>query len=227
MRLASSASVTPAPRRYLLFGRVLPLLVFGFLLAVQGELLLGGLPALGGGGTAVLGLSKRFLTVVFLTMVLVIYTLRPPAARTNRNPGAVLAAFLGSFCLYVIPLLPNGSSPRVDLLLGGDLLLVAGLLLSVYSLAVLRSSFSLVPEARRLVTKGPYRWVRHPLYVGETVSGLGIIISALSPLNLTVFALYCTAQLTRAHFEEAVLRAEFADYGEWAKRTRRFIPFVY
>jgi len=211
----------------LLFGRVLPLLVFGFLLAVQGELLLGGLPALGGGVPAQLGLLKRFLTVVFLSMVLIIYTLRPPAARTNRNPAAVLVAFVGSFCLYVIPLLPNGSPARVDLLLAGDVLLVAGLLLSVYSLASLRSSFSLVPEARRLVTRGPYRWVRHPLYVGETISGLGIIISALSPLNLTVFALYCAAQITRAHLEDAVLRAEFPDYGAWEKHTRRFIPWIY
>jgi protein-S-isoprenylcysteine O-methyltransferase Ste14 len=58
--------------------------------------------------------------------------------------------------------------PRHDLSIGLNLLsaglIVVGHLLAVYALAWLGRSFSIMAEARRLVTDGPYAVVRHPLY---------------------------------------------------------------
>jgi protein-S-isoprenylcysteine O-methyltransferase Ste14 len=229
MNPANPASVTPVQRRYLLFGRVLPLIVFGILLAVQAQLLFDGLRTLPIPltGRAVLGVLNRLFTVVFLGMVLTIYILRAPAVRTNRAPGAVLIAMVGSFYLFSVRLLPGGATPTVPSLLLGDFLLITGLVLSLYSLATLRRNFSLVPETRELVTKGPYRWVRHPLYVGETMSGLGLIVPSLSILNVTIFAIYLGAQLIRANLEDTMLRADFPQYAAWEQRTKRFVPWVY
>ncbi len=213
----------------MLCGRALPLLVFGLLFGVQSELLADGLrslprplPLMAG-----LGLLNRLLTVVFLAMVLTIYALRRPATRSDHAPGAVIVTFVGTFFLFAVRFLPGGGPPGVLVLLLGDALLLGGLLFSLYSLAALRLSFSLVPEARRLVTTGPYRWVRHPLYLGETASGLGLILPALSPLTLAVFGIYLAAQLSRMHWEDQLLRVQFPDYGAWERRTWRFIPFVY
>ncbi len=206
------------------------MLVFGLLLGTQGELLLDDLRTLPSRSwtlTGGLGMGNRFLTVVFLGMVWTIYALRPPAARTNRAPWVVVVAFLGTFFLFAVRFLPGAGPPTLVALLVGDLLLAGGLVFSLYSLATLRSSFSLVPEARRLVTTGPYRWVRHPLYLGESMSGLGLILPGLSPLSAGVFAVYFAAQLTRMQLEERVLREEFPDYPAWARRTRRLIPFIY
>jgi protein-S-isoprenylcysteine O-methyltransferase Ste14 len=206
------------------------MLVFGLLLGTQGELLLDdvrSLPDRAWTLTGALGVGNRFLTVAFLSMVWIIYSLRPPAARTNRTPWVVAVAFLGTFFLFTVRFLPSAGAPTLVALLLGDLLLGGGLVFSLYSLATLRSSFSLVPEARRLVTAGPYRWVRHPLYLGETMSGFGLILPGLSPLSVGVFAVYLAAQLTRMHMEERMLQAEFPDYAAWARRTRRLVPFIY
>jgi protein-S-isoprenylcysteine O-methyltransferase Ste14 len=213
----------------LLFGRVLPLIVFGILLAVQVSLLFDALRAFTNPltGRTVLGVVNRLFTVVFLGMVLTIYILRAPAIRTNRAPGAVLIAMVGSFYLFSISLLPGGPRPTVLSLLLGDVLLMVGLVLSLYSLATLRRNFSLVPETRELVTKGPYRWVRHPLYVGETISGLGLIVPSLWILNLTIFVIYLGAQLIRANLEDTMLREGFPQYAAWEKHTKRFVPWVY
>ena len=49
-----------------------------------------------------------------------------------------------------------------------------GLLLALWSLIVLGFSFSIAPEDRGIVARGPYRFVRHPMYLGEVLSLLGL-----------------------------------------------------
>jgi protein-S-isoprenylcysteine O-methyltransferase Ste14 len=68
--------------------------------------------------------------------------------------------------------------PANELSMTGNLvstaLIIIGSGLSVYIVFWLGRSFSLMPEARRLVTAGPYGFIRHPLYVAEEISLIGI-----------------------------------------------------
>jgi protein-S-isoprenylcysteine O-methyltransferase Ste14 len=83
------------------------------------------------------------------------------------------------------------------------------------------------PKAPRLIETGPYRWVRHPLYTAsETVVWSGVL-SHLSPLNLAIGAVTLTAAIVRIADEEALLRAQVPGYTEYARRTRRIVPFVF
>jgi len=77
---------------------------------------------------------------------------------------------------------------------------------------------------RGLVTRGPYRWVRHPVYLDEITAMLGLLLPILSARNLAVFALFCALQLWRTRHEEAALAATFPEYADYRRRTPRLLP---
>lgn len=70
-----------------------------------------------------------------------------------------------------------------------------------------------------VTTSGPYRWMRHPLYVGSTLLGLGFAAAARHPVAAGLVVLYLAVSLSlAARFEEARLRAELGDaYDRYAR----------
>src|SRR6267142_154922 len=67
-------------------------------------------------------------------------------------------------------------------------------------------------KGREVTRSGPYRWTRHPLYVGSTIMALGIVIASRSAGVGGLAALYMAATLTAAvRTEEAFLRSTFGD----------------
>lgn len=84
-------------------------------------------------------------------------------------------------------------------------------------------------KSSEVTTSGPYRWTRHPLYVGSSILALGIVIAVRSPWVAVLAAVYLGATLTSAvRTEEALLRRKFGDaYDRYARReapraARRF-----
>ena len=99
-----------------------------------------------------------------------------------------------------------------------------GLILALWSLITLGFSFSIAPEDRGIVERGPYRFVRHPMYLGEILSLLGLCIAANNVLNWFALLLFVRLVLIRISAEEHVL----ANYEWYRKSVRwRFIPGVY
>ena len=101
---------------------------------------------------------------------------------------------------------------------------VVGMLSSFIVLRWLGKAFSIMAEARRLVTHGPYALVRHPLYVCEEIAVIGIFIQVVSPVALIVLIAHATFQVRRMLNEERVLQAAFPEYENYARRTPRLIP---
>ena len=220
-----------SPRLAFIFGRGLPLGIFGFLVAIQGQLLMSGIQAalqVGVDHAAALYLVNRGLTLAFFTFIVVIYVFRGRPAASNHKFLPVAAAMVGSFILLFIWLVPGSArSTDTTLLAASDLLLSWGVFIALFSLSYLRNRFSITPEARGLVTTGPYAIVRHPIYLGELMSGLGLLLPTILSAHMVVFLIFITAQLLRMHFEEAVLRRTYPEYAAYARQTARLIPFVF
>jgi protein-S-isoprenylcysteine O-methyltransferase Ste14 len=218
-------------RMAFLFGRALPLAVFGFLVAIQGEL------AVGGVQRALLGdldraqsmyLINRILTLAFFTFLLGIYAVRSRAIASDHNPLAVIAALVGSFILYGLWLVPGPDrSTDIWVLTASDMLLACGMIWAIYSLSYLRNRFSIVPEARGLVVSGPYELVRHPIYLGEITAGLGLVLPTLLSLHMVIFAVFLGAQVGRTYYEERILRRSYPEYAEYSRHTHRLLPFLF
>ena len=165
----------------------------------------------------------QLLALAYLAALAVVYLVPGRREATSRGIAPDRWIALASANL-LIPLsyLPQRDVVPDVVLLGA---LFAANLLSWWALFSLRSAFSLTPEARRLVTSGPYRIVRHPLYVAGFVVGLALLSGAWSWAALALFALYAGATLLRARAEERVLRRAFpAAYAAYAARTPAFLP---
>ena len=92
---------------------------------------------------------------------------------------------------------------------------------------MLGRSISILPQARRLVTWGPYALVRHPLYLGEIVAIIGVALQYLSTWALLLVGLQFAFQLLRIENEERVLVQVFPEYADYVARTARLVPGVY
>ncbi|NIN71050.1 MAG: hypothetical protein GTO46_03755 [Gemmatimonadetes bacterium] len=80
-------------------------------------------------------------------------------------------------------------------------------------------------EAHTLVTTGPYRWVRHPMYSAWAVLQFGYCLTTVNWCIACLFVAAMAAVVRRTPAEEAALAARFGDaYLEYTKRTGRFVP---
>jgi protein-S-isoprenylcysteine O-methyltransferase Ste14 len=78
------------------------------------------------------------------------------------------------------------------------------------------------------ITAGPYRIVRHPGYLGMTISMLGAVFMLDSLFGLVCFVLYLILIFLRTQLEDRTLQAELPGYAEFAARTRfRLFPGVW
>ena len=76
-----------------------------------------------------------------------------------------------------------------------------------------------------LVTSGPFRWIRHPLYSGALALWLGAALGTLNWLLLALWPLFVAAVVSELPKEERMLRAKFgAPYEAYEAQTGRFLP---
>lgn len=166
------------------------------------------------------------LTAAFYALIVWAYLRRGPASATSRVRLALVAAPVATFLPFSLPFLGTGGSSA--LVIGvGDVLLVLGLAWSLWSVRTLDRSLSIVPQARQLVDRGPYAWVRHPLYLGELVAMLGLALTLGGPLPLLGWMALVLLQAYRAVQEERLLGLALPGYEQYRARTARIIPAVF
>jgi protein-S-isoprenylcysteine O-methyltransferase Ste14 len=150
--------------------------------------------------------------------------LRPVARAAGLRPRVI--AMAGTFSITGMALLPRANlTPGAAMV--SFLLICAGYAFACFALRHLGRSLSIMAEARRLVTTGPYAFIRHPLYAGEALASLGLLIQYLSPLAVLLWAVHLSLQWRRMRYEEGVLGRAFPEYSGYANRVARLIPGVY
>ena len=135
-------------------------------------------------------------------------------------------AVVGTIIPFVFPLL-NGTQPGPGRQLAADSLVAAGLAWSVWAIRFLGPNFSVLPQARGVASRGPYRWLRHPLYAGEIVAALGLAVAAWSPAAAVLWVALCALQAYRAVREEQVLLLAVPGYRAYRARTAALLPGIF
>lgn len=167
-----------------------------------------------------------FGAMAFLGLQIVLFLIRRLPERTLPGVGPYLVAMAGALAPLFVTLTPR-AEPGPVWLLASTLLTVVGTTGSVAVLAALGRSFSVSPQARGLVTNGPYAVIRHPLYLTEFISSLGLMLQYTQPWAGLAVAAAALLQLVRMQFEEAVLTQAYPAYSDYARRTARLIPGVW
>lgn len=168
-----------------------------------------------------------FTSALFTMMIACLYVLRHRPKNKFVGWWPSFAAILGGFMMFGLVWFPPNDTLSVEWRVIGSMLILIGNIFAVYALFNLGRSFSILPEGRALVTKGPYRVIRHPLYVAEGIASLGTMILMFSAGAVALVVAQTLFQLVRIHYEEKVLTETFPDYKEYAKQTARLIPGVY
>ena len=167
--------------------------------------------------------AAHMANVLFLGLVAVTTVTRLVPIMKSKGIETRLSALLGTFLSVVLAFLPKAELDPIWSILSTALILVATSLCIVV-LRWLGKSFSILAEARRLVTEGPYRIVRHPLYLCEMLALVGVTLQVLSPLAVLIAIAVVAIQCRRMFNEERILRLAFPEYDAYAARTPFLIP---
>lgn len=147
----------------------------------------------------------------------------------NYSITGIVSSFIRVLFPYVwsaigVTLTSNGSQSL--LLLTMDFIVQTFLqAFAIWAVLSLRQSFSVLPEARNLITTGPYRYVRHPIYVAYIFIMLGRCLQAPSWFSFMGCMLLTLLFIISAGMEERELRY-LEGYDFYLQKVPCFLPFI-
>lgn len=78
-----------------------------------------------------------------------------------------------------------------------------------------------------LVTSGPYRWVRHPIYAGAMLAMVGVLIGHHDRAAVVAVAMVVAALVVRIVAEERSVVRMYPEYASYAQRTKRLVAWLF
>jgi protein-S-isoprenylcysteine O-methyltransferase Ste14 len=170
-------------------------------------------------------LLSRFCNASFYMLLALLILTRPPAKAQADGLLPRIAAFVGTYLPWTITFF--GKTDQALPNLASTACLLVGMIMMLVTVRHLGQSFSLVPQARSVVQTGPYRWIKHPLYLAEEIAILGLVLQYLTPVTVIVFVLHIGVQVCRIVYEEDLLRRNCPEYFSYEASRWRLVPYVW
>lgn len=109
-------------------------------------------------------------------------------------------------------------------------LLLAAFLLIVWAVVAMRKSkLRILPQPALkavLITSGPYRFIRHPMYTALIIGALALVIMCPAIWRILTVVILSVTLFVKLTMEEEMLSDKFPQYQEYKKKSYRLIPFV-
>ena len=111
------------------------------------------------------------------------------------------------------------------------LLLSISLFVGLWAILSMNSqTLTVLPDARpnaTLITTGPYRWIRHPMYTAVLLLLTALLLNEFSFVRMLVLAVVAVALILKINIKEKILLAKYLEYSDYMKTTRKIIPYLF
>lgn len=164
-------------------------------------------------------------TIAFLAMQAALVLVRRLPIVKCQGVTPRIWAIVGANSSYFLLLLPRAADSNI-VSAASSVILLIGTLGSLFTLYYLGRAFAIFPQARQLVVSGPYRIVRHPLYMFEQISIFGVSLQYLQPWAIVIAIIGFALQLPRMVFEEEIMAKAFPAYGAYSGQTPFILPRI-
>ena len=112
-----------------------------------------------------------------------------------------------------------------------SLILVCAVFLGIAAILYMSwNNFSVMPEPKsnsKLITRGPYTIIRHPMYTAVLLFCASFLFSNLTYLNFSVFCILAIVLVIKINKEEKYLLHTFNHYSAYSEKTNKIIPFIW
>lgn len=187
----------------------------------------------------------RLLYSILIILIQIILVIKFPQIGSNRGKGknTVKRQHAAIFFLQIIPILililsAYSDSHKIATISENEIfrylglaLFLSGFILMNWAEIILGNQFSVevtIQENHQLIISGPYKYLRHPRYLGIILFAIGISFIFNSWSSLILVLLLIIVLLLRIKDEEELMNNQFGD--EWLQyknKSRRIIPFIY
>ena len=174
---------------------------------------------------ATLTFPRAVLGIQFFILIITMVIRRTPV-RVTPNPWFWLLAFVATYGVFTFTAFTPNGHPIVPLFVS-DALAVVSAVVFIFARLSLGRSIGFVPANRGIVTRGAYRFVRHPIYTGAFFAMLALVLRSYSWLNLLLGATIVGLFMVKSIVEEYFLKRDDPTYAAYLQRVRwRWIPGV-
>ena len=122
-------------------------------------------------------------------------------------------------------------TPYVAMGLIWQIVEIIGGILGVWAIVVMQNSkINIAPQPRanaHLVTQGPYRLIRHPMYMAIILTLTPLIVTHYDPIRMIILGVLYVNLIFKLLFEEGLLKEYFEGYEDYMKKSWRLIPWVF
>lgn len=172
------------------------------------------------------------IVIVLVLFATILQTIFVGRRRPEVMPASVLirgvvgtTVMVFSFYCIITSFMIDG---KVIMQASGLLVITVALGLRIWAQITLRRNWSVgVVAGSELVTSGPYRYLRHPMYDAHGLSGIGMVILTQSMLMLLIWGIFCILLFQRALEESRLLDGRFAGFRDWSRSPMMFFGPVY
>jgi len=130
--------------------------------------------------------------------------------------------FLGIIA-FTGPLIPQ--SPA------GILILFMGVFLGLWAILTMQiGNFNIVPDVPhngKMVARGPYKYIRHPMYSAVLLVALSLVLNHFTLLRMILWLVLLADLIIKMTYEEKLLSKHYREYSQYQQQTRKLIPFIY
>lgn len=129
----------------------------------------------------------------------------------------------------IVYFLVSGTTSPKNILIA--LIYIIAVLMGLWAvLSMNNQTINVLPDARdnaTLTKKGPYKFIRHPMYTSVLTLLLGLLVNDFTYIRLLIYGCMILVLLYKIRIEERILLVKYTDYKDYTTTTKKLIPLLY